>query len=117
MLLPNQQQKALFQLSVESAGGAKGKRRFQNRLFCMKKITTMQTFPSACLQLQQFPFGVHCRNIFVKILKLPVNNTVVQACLYCVTEVHLCKWQCRKRFKGFLIYYQQQVKLCIEILF
>lgn len=37
MLLPNQQKKALFQLSVESAGGAKGKRRFQNRLFCMKK--------------------------------------------------------------------------------
>ena len=37
MLLPNQQQKALFQLSVESAGGANVKRRFQNRLFCMKK--------------------------------------------------------------------------------
>lgn len=85
MLLPNQQQKALFQLSVESAGGANVKRRFQPP-FLYEKITTVQTFPSACLQLQQFPFGVHCRNIFAKILSLlPVNNTGVQACLYCVT--------------------------------
>ena len=36
MLLPNQQKKALFRLSVESAGGAKEKGGF-SRLFCMKK--------------------------------------------------------------------------------
>lgn len=73
MLLPNQQQKALFQLSVESAGGANVKRRFQPP-FLYEKITTVQTFPSACLQLQQFPFGVAvpkrlCQNFKLTIVK------------------------------------------------
>ena len=73
MLLPNQQQKALFQLSVESAGGANVKRRFQPP-FLYEKITTVQTFPSACLQLQQSPFGVAvpkrlCKNFSLLLVK------------------------------------------------
>lgn len=74
MLLPNQQKKALFQLSVESAGGAKGKRRFQNRLFCMKKSQLCKLSRQHVLQLQQFPFGVAvpkrlCQNFKLTIVK------------------------------------------------
>lgn len=64
MLLPNQQKKALFQLSVESAGGANVKRRFQNRLFCMKNHDDAN-FPVSMFATATIPFWCGSTETFV----------------------------------------------------
>lgn len=69
MLLPNQQKKALFRLSVESAGGANVKRRFQNRLFCMKNHDDAN-FPVSIFATATIPFWCALPKHFCKNFKL-----------------------------------------------